>query len=47
MITLLESRAQASVMVSMEVGEEPVLAVWRCLIRFPAKFVHHKTSALH
>ena len=47
MITLLEARAQTSIMVSMKVGEKPVLAVWRRFIRFPAKLVHHKASAWH
>lgn len=47
MITLLEPRAQASIMISMEVGQEPVLAFWRRLIRLPAKLVHHKASAWH
>ena len=47
MITLLESRTQAAVVVSMEMGQEPVLAVWRRFICLPAKFIHHKPSAWH
>ena len=43
--TLLEAGPQTSIVVCMEVGEEPMLAVWRCLISFATKLVHYEASA--
>ena len=44
---MLEAWAQATIVISMEVSEEPVLGLGSSFIGLAAKLVHHKASAWH